>query len=230
MALLKWSILTLTMPSRVEFLARLMCALGPQVDRHPEVEWIVMVSDPEKLQGDNREDLRLKSKAEYISTVDDDDLVADDYVDRILPLLDGVDYVGFRLQAYEDGVAIPLPTYHSLKYKTWYSDPEGHYRGINHLNPIRRELAMQVPFWGCFGEDSRWCDEMRKLGIVKTEHYIDDVMYHYYYRNGKTDGVSLGKNTAGVCPSCASESTVIVDRKMHCNACGVTSPWEKMKR
>ena len=123
--------------------------------------------------------------SEYICFVDDDDLVADDYVSTILPLLDR-DYVGFRVQCYMDGAPFSK-TFHSLKYDRWWNDEHGYYRHISHLNPIRRELALLAPMEGGVGEDHRWADRLYATGKVRTEHFIDRVMYHYYSRIVKND-------------------------------------------
>ena len=183
---MKWEILILTMHERAALLERLLSVLEPQID--DDVELVIQTFNPNSSLGTNREIMRRHSQAEYINFVDDDDMVAEDYVSTIQPLLDGVDQIGFQVQMYHDGVKRPL-TYHSLKYGRWYSDSTGYYRDISHLNPMRRELALQVPMEGGFGEDSRWADRMRAIGIVKTEHYIPRVMYHYFYRSDKKDGL-----------------------------------------
>jgi hypothetical protein len=155
--------------------------------------------------------LRRASNAEYIAFVDDDDLVAPDYVSTILPLLDGVDQIGFELQCYIDAVALPKKTIHSLRHTGWFENALGYFRDISHLNPMRRELALLEPMEGGHGEDKRWSDRMR--GKVKTEHYIPRVMYHYYFNTKKNQGAP--------CPKCASESTVLVETGTWCNGCGV---------
>lgn len=224
---MKWEILILSQPSRVTYLERLLNQLMPQTMAHAkEVDWLVRTFDKSMSLGANRQAMREASTATYQNFVDDDDLVADDYVARILPLLNEVDYVGFRLQAYENGVKLPGPTYHSLLCGGWWDKTfadgtKAWYRDISHLNPIRRELALAVPMWGGFAEDSRWANDLRALGIVRTEHYIEDVMYHYYSRTDKTDGVDPATPlTAGRCPRCESAATVIVEQGRACNACG----------
>ncbi len=189
----KWDILILTMPSRAAYLLRLRTMLDPQVEAHPGVRVTVRISDAKMTRGENRVELMKESDAEYINFVDDDDLVAEDYVSRIFPLLDGVDYIGFQVQLYyggpETGIK-ELPTFHSLKYPQWYGDTQGWYRDLSHLNPVKRELALQAADQMCKGngnEDVIWADAMRGLGIVKTEHYVDKIMYHYYCRQGHTD-------------------------------------------
>src|ERR1019366_10063498 len=124
-----------------------------QVARYPgRVETVVRKFDPTLSLGENRQRMTEASNALYTNFVDDDDLVAPDYVARILPLLDGVDYVGFRLSLYNDGRP-QSPTFHSLKYPNWFANATGLYRDISHVNPMRRELAVKCPMSGARGED-----------------------------------------------------------------------------
>jgi hypothetical protein len=183
---MKWSILVLTQPSRATFLARLLDILEPQVRKALGVEVTVRFFDMELSLGENRQKMLEASESEYVNFVDDDDLVPADYVMSILPLLDGVDYVGFRVQCHVDGRPFSR-TFHSLRFSGWSNDAFGHYRDISHINPIRRELALLALIEGGFGEDERWAARLRATGKVKTEHYIDRVMYDYYYRSVKTE-------------------------------------------
>lgn len=215
---MKWAILTPTMATRRTFLMRLADCLGPQMV--PEVRWNICELENFESLGAKRDHLKESTDAEYISFIDDDDLVAPDYVSRILPLLDGVDYVGFRLQASEDGIDLEKPTFHSLLCGGWFESKYAYHRDISLLNPMRRELSIQVPTRYDFGEDSHWANEMRSMGIVKTEHFIEETMYYYLSRPNKTDGVKPGNRTAGTCPKCRSPQTVWVGLGRFCNMCG----------
>lgn len=194
---MKWQILILTKPERREFLTQLLSLLEPQIAalglrKFDKVDITVLADyfkEPPFIGvGGKREVLRQGSKGEYINFFDDDDLPAPDYISSILPLLDGVDYVGFNLHTTIDHRYIG-PTCHSLKHNGWtddYRDP-AHYRDISHINPMRRELAMLKPMSGSIGEDHRWADSMR--GLVKTEHCVDRVLYYYLARQTKNDAV-----------------------------------------
>ena len=94
--------------------------LEPQTSKHSDVEIMVKMYDPKMEVSGNRQQMVEESTAEYVSFVDDDDLVAKDYVEKIYPLLDGVDYIGFQVETTIDGKPT-LPAYHSLKYPQWYS-------------------------------------------------------------------------------------------------------------
>lgn len=238
----KFSILILTQPSRREFLKRLLATLKPQVDKVKGVEIDIRMFDPALSLGNNRQVMRENARGEYSCFVDDDDLVPDNYVELILSCLGGgVDYVGFRMQCYVDGTALQ-PTYHSLKYNKWYSDSNGHYRDLSHLNPIKNDLALKVTMAGGYGEDSRWSEDLRKLDVVKTEAYIAQCMYLYYVRTTKNDDdfnfqyparkITLPPVTYPVvelkkeCPidNCRSVAVTIFSNGFRCNECGHQFP------
>ncbi len=183
---MKWQILILTQPSRAPFLHQLILEFQRQAD--PRVGLLIAEYDQSKTLGENRNVLRDLAIAEYISFFDDDDWPAPDFFARIMPLLDR-DYVGFRVQTYCEHLQYCAygNTYHSLKYHDWSRVGMNFYRDVSHINPIRRELAMQADFEGGIGEDARWAKALRAKGIVKTQHYISDVMYHYIWRAVKDD-------------------------------------------
>ncbi|MBF4194663.1 glycosyltransferase [Mycolicibacterium phlei] len=172
----KWTIAICTVYVRKGLLRRLLDRLEPQIgDRDIEI----LIADQEDWPlAEKRQWCLDNAKGEYFNFIDDDDLVAENYVEAIYPLLDGVDYIGFRLQYYHDGEPWK-PTFHSLRYGVHaiYADSEGFYRGVSHLNPIRTEIARQGRYYGGYGEDNRWCAQVNPV----TEHYIDQVMYHYYF-------------------------------------------------
>jgi len=238
---MKFEILILTQPSRAQFLARLLAVLKPQVEEHPEeVKVTVRMFDPTWDLGTNRQLMREQSAGEWSAFIDDDDLIPASYVSTILPLLDR-DYVGFQLQMYSDGEK-QKPTYHSLRYKEWNADQHGYYRHISHLNPIRRDLALRVKMSGGFGEDERWSTQLHNLEIVKTEHFINEVMYYYYWRSNKNDypgpafqipvtqarynPIDQQQFIVGqrrpVCPECGSTATALAGGMRRCNQCAAS--------
>jgi glycosyltransferase involved in cell wall biosynthesis len=182
----RWTILIATLAQRRARLERLLTCLMPQVDAvHGQVTVKALWNNGEQPIGWFRQQLLESATAEYVSFVDDDDEVPPYFVEKVLPLLDGVDYVGWRMQTYLNGTAM-APTFHSLRYKSWYSDDRGHYRDISHLNPVRRELTKGTSFCTdlervASHEDMAWTEQMR--GRLLTEHYIEDVMYLYWYEH-----------------------------------------------
>lgn len=181
----KFSIMVLTQTSRAKFLRRLLDVLDPQVEKFKgEVHVDVRMFDPSLSLGANREVMRQDSMGNWICFVDDDDLVVEDYVATIFPLLDGIDYIGFPIKIFMDSV-LERTAIHSLRYPGWTTKDGIHYRDVSHLNPMRRDLAMLCPMEGGVAEDFRWAHAMRQTGMVRNEHFIDRPMYHYLFRRNK---------------------------------------------
>lgn len=183
---MKWSILILTMRERKLMLDRLLDCLAPQVEKFPLIEVMVRTDNRKQSVAQQRQDMMEKAVGEYINFIDDDDMVAQNYVESIYPLLDGVDYIGFPVKVFRDGNPYSV-SYHSLKHRDWKGFEYVSFRDISHLNPIKRELALKAKFEGGYGEDHRWALQLRNLRIVKTEHYIPEQMYFYYMRTKKCE-------------------------------------------
>lgn len=175
-----WTILIATLGQRQERFKRLLSHLLPQVENaNGRVNVLAYWNNGERPLAEVRQALVEEADGTFVSFIDDDDLVVATYVQRILPLLQQpINYVGFRLQCYVDGAPLK-PTYHSLRYTQWYDDARGYYRDISHLNPIRREIALQADFRRTEPpEDVAWADQLR--GRITKELFVDDVMYQYY--------------------------------------------------
>lgn len=182
----KWTINILTVPERRFEYNRLLDLLWPQLDAHAGAGVKIQTCDMPGTVAAKRQWCLDRCDSEYFNFIDDDDMVAGNYIDAILPLLDGVDYIGFQLQLYIDGQRTK-PTFHSLRYDNWYDDADGYYRNVSHLNPIRTEIARQGRFDGGYGEDKRWADQVSP----KTEHYVDQIMYHYLF--SPTESLTYGR-------------------------------------
>jgi hypothetical protein len=161
-----------------------MKRLLPQVEAwNGDIEVLIFFNNMERNIGYYRQKVLDDAKGDYISFVDDDDLVAKDFCNTIMPLLDGTDYIGFKVRLLNDGKKLP-PVYHSLRYTKWDQDDKGYYRGITHLNPLRTEIARQSEFSDVdHGEDYDWAMGVQRYMSSAdrkfTEHFIDKDMYIY---------------------------------------------------
>jgi len=159
-----------------------MGKLLPQADEAGGMVTVeALWNNGERPIGRLRQDLLEHATSQYVCFVDDDDDVPADYVKTILPLLDGVDYVGFKVEVAGGSVVE-----HSLRHSGWDGKPG--YRDLSHLNPLRRQLALQSFFDGSYGEDRSWASQLR--GLVLTEHFLDRVMY-FYLPAGEMDDLVL---------------------------------------
>jgi len=172
-----WTIAVLTTPERKTQLERILGVLEHQIADRKNIE--ILVASQDGSIAEKRQWCLNNAQGKYFNFIDDDDLIAHDYIDSILPLLDGVDAVGFNIQHYLDGHLLSI-TPCSLRYKTWASNGQP----IAHINPVRTEVARQGSFVSGpgeeFSEDVRWGYQINP----QTEHFIDRPMYFYFDDRG----------------------------------------------
>lgn len=183
---MKLSILIATVGWRKNSFLSLLEQIMPQVRAYKgKIEVIAYWNNGELPVGQIRQALIEQARGEYVCFIDDDDTVPDYYCAEIMQAL-GKDYVGFHVKFFDDGVEMP-PVIHSLKYSKWHQDDQGYYRGVTHLNPIRRELALKGSFGTSreAGEDAGWARTVTPF--VKTENFIDKPMYFYYHSRSDTN-------------------------------------------
>jgi len=181
-----WTVLVATTGCREAKFRRLLSGLLPQLDAAGGAVTVeALWNNGERPLSRVRQDLVEHATSEYVSFADDDDKVAETFVSSILPLLDGVDFAGFRVELDCDGVRCN-PTIVSLENKGWIDAPDAYYRDITYVNPFRRDAAMAHADFTrgreYAGEDRDWAAQMR--GHLVTEHYLDETMYYYHWSRG----------------------------------------------
>lgn len=173
------SVLIPSLNKRNEQLELLLSDLEKQVgDKNVQ---IVHLSDDGQMSiGQKRTMLLIMAKGEYVTFVDDDDSVSPDYIDKILKALeskpDCCSMTG-RI-TFSDGYSRPF--IHSLKYDKWIDDHENkvYYRPPNHLNVVRKDLALKAGFPMInSGEDRVYSS--RLFPLLNREEWIEGVLYEY---------------------------------------------------
>lgn len=184
---MKWSILIPTTRSRMDMTMNLVDAFMDQIEINDlvgEVEIVTLWDEGEKSVGAKRNELIQMAQGEYISFFDSDDRPSRDYVKLCYEgILKGVDCCSLRGVITFDGKN-PAIFEHSLKYNEYKENHNGeairYERMPNHLNCIKKSLIFDIKFPEIrFGEDTDWSYQVRNAGVLKTEHYIDSVLYHY---------------------------------------------------
>jgi glycosyltransferase involved in cell wall biosynthesis len=189
------SILICHLPKLAHLLKRLMVTLQPQIDEVSKYSTgksveILIDEHPTESIGTKRNKLLKAAKGKYVCFIDDDDFVSDNYI----PLLfEGInqdyDCCSLTGEITEDGKN-PLIFQHSIRYKEYKTNtpdkPVRYERYPNHLNAIRSSIAKQFKFpEKNHGEDTDWAAQIFKSGLIKTEHWIEDVIYMYDFRSKK---------------------------------------------
>lgn len=196
----KLTILILTTEKTIPFYKLIWDELYQQTKEFPGAVNVLSDSGPEKI-GIKRNRLLArmnfengtKHETDYVCFIDDDDMVAPDYIKTILEAIEknpDCDCLSLRGIITTDG-GNPEMFEHSLKYTKWDDNgtkyPNIRYeRYPNHLNVIRADIARQFKFLEVNrGEDHDWSTQIHKSGLLKNEVYIDKVLYYYQYRSNK---------------------------------------------
>ena len=177
------SILICTLPERGAVFQRLQDILYRQMARRP-VEMIFDRAGKNVTVGAKRNALLKRATGRYVAFIDDDDAIHPSYVALILERLkQNPDCVELRGTMTTDG-ARPKQFVHTIACTHWHERDGVYYRMPNHLNPIRREFALQAGFpEKSFGEDHDFSKRVQPL--LKTEAPLDIPIYYYLYRTRK---------------------------------------------
>lgn len=171
-----------------KYLQILQNTLYPQLD--PTIEVLYDIDGGQKSIGAKRNDLLQKAKGKYVAFIDSDDRVSPDYIDLIMEGIEKeVDCCSLKGIITENG-RNPFIFEHSIKYKAYKTNPDEspvkYERFPNHLNAIKADIAKQFTFpEKNHGEDTDWATQIFKSGLLKTEHYIPEILYYYDFRSKK---------------------------------------------
>jgi hypothetical protein len=179
--MLKLSILIPTVDSRRSLLSRLLWTLQPQLV--PEVEVVIHASDSLPI-GQKFNELYNAAEGRLSVQLDDDDLVAADYVQAVLPHADA-DYIGYKSLYTENGVY----------RETYESDPQRGTHQSFHVGLIVRHVSQKCPilttearkhtFSSDWGGDFHWISALVANGYPLSSVFIDRVLYHYDFWEGR---------------------------------------------
>jgi hypothetical protein len=162
------------------------------------VEIAIDEDQGEKTIGTKRTDLVAKANGEYCIFVDDDDDVADTFVESLVAnLAEGdVDCVTFGGIIFKkDGT--PKMFIHSLRYDVYGEDDRAYYRTPNHINAIRTSIARKHPFpEKNFSEDHDFA--LSVLPDLRSERFVPQPLYIYRpVEGGATSVASTPVRQAG---------------------------------
>lgn len=191
---MKLSILIPTIRRHEVFFTRLKFELYSQMLPYSEeVELLIDNHETDSI-GTKRNRLLERATGKYLVFCDADDRVCQNYISL---LMDGIDkdvdccsllgiitFDGCGHQYFE----------HSIKYNEYktnenavFENSEIKYeRFPNHISCLRSSIAKSFKFpETSWGEDTDWATQINKIGLLKTEHKIDQILYYYDYRENK---------------------------------------------
>lgn len=157
-------------------------------DQRGRVEIMILTDNKMIMLGQKRNVMVDAAQGDYVMFVDDDDRVEPDLIVSLLDAIDthpGVDVVAFEASVTING-GDPRICRYSKDYRRDVNTPTEYHRLPNHICCVRRELARQVSFPSKIrNEDSGYSALLRPL--IKTEHQIGRVLYHYDYSDETTE-------------------------------------------
>lgn len=178
-----WSILICTLDERAESFKALTDKVDKQIKAlglEKYIEILAIRDNRELPVGFKRNELLRASSGKYVCFLDDDDDVHEQYVKMIYEaLLKNPDCVTLSGIISHHGQH-KKPFIHSLRYDHYFEKDGIYYRPPNHLNPMRRCIAVQFTFpESNFGEDLQWTVKVAQSKLLKTEAVIDEPYYFY---------------------------------------------------
>jgi len=181
------SILILTLPTRIDSYSNLIRTLNQQVIENNLLDKVQILSlcDTKEISvGEKRNILLNKSIGRYVCFIDDDDLIATDYLIKIISAISSnSDVITFCGDYVENGQTTPFSI--STIHRGNYNHPNLFHRLPNHLCPVKREIAVSCLFTDKnYGEDSDYAERINQH--IKNEFHIQDKLYFYMYDSLKS--------------------------------------------
>lgn len=183
---MKLSVLIPTLPVRKHFFDRLISQIHNQTIPYLHDFHTVIDDDSNISIGVKRNNLMAKAHGDYLVFIDDDDRIADNYLQLVMAgIATSPDCCSLNGIITTDGNN-PKPFKHSIDYREMYEQDGVYYRPPNHLNVVRSSVAkkMVFPDWDR-SEDSNYCFQLRDSGLLKVEYKIEPVLYFYDYVSDK---------------------------------------------
>ena len=178
------SILTPTILEREKQLKSLEASIEEQIGNRP-VEHLILSDNRKRSIGAKRQALLNIARGQYIAFVDDDDDIANTYVEELLKAAaSGADVITFLQGATYNGQ-------HSVvNFQLGQGDHAYQPGGITkrdawHVNAWRRSRIAHCQFGETnYGEDLIWCQQARRM--AETTVHIPEVLHFYQHDSSTT--------------------------------------------
>lgn len=172
------SILVATVPSRrATLLSRLLATLELQLQDQVEV---ILHRNEDKLQGIKYDELYQAASGRLSVQVDDDDMVSAEFVDQILAVSQGHDFVGYKVDVTLYGE--PLNTYDIDPVRARDHRVYAPWDLVRHVTPkcpVLTELARCHPHGSYYGADWDWSKALIQDGYPFNPVFIPKSLYWY---------------------------------------------------
>jgi len=183
------SILIPTMHPRRRLFEQVLAEVRKQIRETPEIRVEVLweADNGELTLGQKRNVLMDRCTGKYHCFVDDDDVLAPDFLRTFVPMIQsGIDYdcASFVGAHYDKGKFIKL-FHHSLDYPEWEERPDRYIRSVSPMNLIKTTIVRQVRYKDIRNtEDHEFSKRLMASGLLKLEYKINPNRPIYHYIDG----------------------------------------------
>ena len=194
------SILICTITGRddqFDYIYKRLCEQRTNLFMKNEIEILSLKDDCTMTVGEKRNKLVALAKGRHICFIDDDDDIPQYYLKEITKILKdrpGIYCIGFLGIKTTNG--LNLVTFSHCPYSKDIGFKDGKFGNpINHLNPVRRDIAIKHKFPHINnGEDQEWAKKInrefrtdRDMDRAPENYgFINTIMYHYRYNTTTT--------------------------------------------
>jgi len=171
------------------FLPKILSQLQDQIKGYEtQVELICLLDNKSIMLGEKRNMIVNMAIGEYITFVDDDDRLSDNYIQTLVNTIDNnkdVDCITFIVDvSINKGMYIPC--YYSKDYLKDFNEPKAYRRIPNHICCVKTNIAKKTPYQNILrGEDAAYAKDL--LPKLNTEVMIDEVLYYYDFNIETTE-------------------------------------------
>lgn len=171
------------------FLPKILSQLQDQIKGYEtQVELICLLDNKSIMLGEKRNMIVNMAIGEYITFVDDDDRLSDNYIQTLVNTIDNnkdIDCITFIVDvSINKGMYIPC--YYSKDYLKDFNEPKAYRRIPNHICCVKTSIAKETPYQNILrGEDAAYAKDL--LPKLSTEVMIDEVLYYYDFNIETTE-------------------------------------------
>jgi hypothetical protein len=205
-----FSVLILSVPNRIEnLLVPLYNKLMGQLGDAKDVEILCLIDNKVMTIGEKRHYLVATAKGKWIGFLDDDDDIADSYIEDLRTAMTKYsgDVVAFKQHCTVNGeeFLVDFDLAHGYEPSTTGSD--GKLKDLKrfpyHMCFWRADVAKTTPFRDIsYGEDIDWCRRMLMSGKIKTQVKINRVLHYYRFSKEESEALKTTKiNPMRVAPA-----------------------------
>jgi glycosyltransferase involved in cell wall biosynthesis len=196
---MKLSILICAIPERLAQLSKLLEKLNRQQTSGFShlVEVLCLLDNKKRTIAEKRNNLKQMANGDYLCYLDDDDDVADTYLQTLIAnikLSDGVDCITFKKKFFIDGRKFNVSFGLGNPHEGLVLDDTNNYRPIlrppYHMCLYKSDFAKRIDFRQIYNnsgqsvEDIDWL--LRLYPLLSTEHHIPEYLHFYIYDSNKS--------------------------------------------